>query len=53
MISLFFIFMFLPISLGLYYISNKNFKYVVLIVVSFVFYSYADANHFILFEFIN
>lgn len=51
MISLFLIFMFLPISLGLYYISSDNFKNIVLIVVSFVFYSYADASHFILFVF--
>ena len=47
--SLLFIFAFLPLSLGLYYMSNDSVKEYVLLAVSLFFYSICSVSYILLF----
>ena len=46
--SLYFLFVFLPVSLALYYIAPKKIKNVVLILLSLVFYAWGTPEYIIL-----
>ena len=46
--SILFIFRFLPIALGLYFITPKRYKNFVLLVLSLIFYSWGEAKYFLI-----
>ncbi len=46
--SILFIFRFLPIALGLYFITPKKYKNFVLLVLSLIFYSWGEAKYFLI-----
>lgn len=46
--SILFIFRFLPIALGIYYITPRKYKNFVLLIISLIFYSWGEAKYFII-----